>query len=474
MLGTGFFMFYAVAWLHLQSYFSIIVFGSMLVVLSLLVYRRTAGRTNIKKIIRDRNTYHVLLIIIATGVILRMSWVVLVPPVQLSDYKDYLEAAHRLIYTGSYYYIYDNHVLYAWRPPGYPFFLAACIFLWGDHPAMPTIINLIFYLLTSILVYRIVIVLSGEKKAGLFAVLILALWPSYIAITGLAASEHLSILLFTAVFWFFWVANKEITDRHSWIYAGMTGLLTGYGALVKPPLQMLPVLWILYILMLKKERKFAIRNAVIALLSMAIIILPWTIRNYYKLGGLVAISSNGGDVFYRANNPMASGSFERTGERDLTIYLSDEILWSKKGFEWGKEWIKQHPIDFIKLSIKKMGLLLGEDTSGIYWTLERGHQQTGIGYKILLAFSDFWWITVWILVICGTIRSWHYLTGHASGGLLLWMILFFVVVHSVFESHSRYHMPMIGLLSVLAAFTFPSSYNCQPGIKKDIQNSILK
>lgn len=46
----------------------------------------------------------------------------------------------------------------------------------------------------------------------------------------------------------------------------------------------------------------------------------------------------------------------------------------------------------------------------------------------------------------------YFLSNDPMGGLLIWMILFFVAVHSVFESQPGYHFPFVGLLLVISAF----------------------
>lgn len=61
----------------------------------------------------------------------------------------------------------------------------------------------------------------------------------------------------------------------------------------------------------------------------------WTVRNCTIFGTLVIISTNGGDVFYRANNPLATGGFTPIGEKDLKVYKGDELLWNRMGYTGG-------------------------------------------------------------------------------------------------------------------------------------------
>lgn len=80
---------------------------------------------------------------------------------------------------------------------------------------------------------------------------------------------------------------------------------------------------------------------------MILVIFPWSVRNYYIFTDVVPISTNVGDVFYRANNPMATSGFLYAGQRNLNKYLKNEVIWNKTGYEWCKEWIKENPLSFI-------------------------------------------------------------------------------------------------------------------------------
>jgi hypothetical protein len=85
-------------------------------------------------------------------------------------------------------------------------------------------------------------------------------------------------------------------------------------------------------------RPLALRLAVITL-AMAAVIAPWSMRNYSILKEFVVISTNGGDVFYRANNPLATGGYVQRGEKDLDARsrrsrtLAWATNWARLGFD---------------------------------------------------------------------------------------------------------------------------------------------
>jgi hypothetical protein len=404
------------------------------------------------------------LLILLLGVSLRVGWVHVVPPVQTVDLADQWYLARNLLERGVYSHVVvslpglglistyrpfpvmpGEYVLRAWRPPGYPLFLAACMAIVGQQPWLPAVTNIGFYLLTTLVVRALAREVAGEQ-AALFASLLLALWPEYIAITGLALTEPLSILLFTAGVWALLRAHQ-----HGWRYAGVAGVLTGLGALVRAQLLMLPLVWGLYSIMQRVTRWRALWHTAVAVVAMGVTIAPWTLRNYHVLGAAIPISTNGGSVFYRANNPLASGGWTPQGERDLDAYLSNEVVWNQLGYTWGLEWIKAYPLDFCYLAVKKLKILLEEDTEGIWWALKAAHYMEGPRYEGVRALANLWWLGIWGLAVSSTIRSRVFFTTSPDGWLLLGMVLFWISIHAVFESLPRYHLPFIGVLSVISA-----------------------
>lgn len=449
--GAGMFLFFAMGWLYFDSPVAILGFGAALSAIAILTVRK-ADSIALRFPGGDAHPLRALWIIMAVGAALRIGWVIAVPPIQVSDFKDYTDAARQWLDTGTYSYVVRGHTLYACRPPGYPMFLMAFMAALGDRWWLATVINMLLFLASAWMGYRTALLLTGNRNTGLWAAALLALWPSTIACAGMAASEPLSLVLFIAVFWAYAEADRRAGTARGLGLAAVAGLVIGFGALVKPQMQMLPFLLGLAWLAATRGKLPKAANAAVAVVAMVLAIAPWAVRNYHQFGGrYLAISSNGGDVFYRANNPLATGDYTVVGEKSLDPYLDDELVWSKTGFAWGKEWIRSHPVDFVKLGVKKVARFLGDDASSMYWTLVRGHGNKGAAYQALVILSNAYWCLVWILALAGVAKFRKAIFASDMYGLFLWMTLFFVVAHSIFESHSRYHLPMLAFLAILAA-----------------------
>src|ERR1700680_639597 len=284
---------------------------------------------------------------VAGGIILRVLWVFFVPPVQLSDFANYIYLSRDLQSVHSY------ASGTADLPPGEPAFLALGLWV-SDRPWTPAFLNLICYVLLSAIMF-----LAARKSLGkvapVLAVWMLAVWPSYIALTGIAASEHPFLLLF-------FIACLPAFFDERWI--PLCGVAAGLAALVRPEALLVPIIWVVA---LAFERKKLARMAFAGLLLIATI-APWTIRNEFRLHAFVPISTNGGDVFYRANNPQATGGWTRTGEQDLRSYSDDLQRRDRLGYQLGKAWIRSHPLGFLRLVARKQIIFMRTDNAGVYWS----------------------------------------------------------------------------------------------------------
>jgi len=388
------------------------------------------------------------MVILLFGLTLRLAYVLTVPPVQLSDMADYVELARGVLNGEGYHQLVGVHDLKAFRAPGYSFLLAAVMTLVGDTWA-PAFLNLVCYVLATLVLRDLAARIAGSK-AAIAACALFSCWPSGIMTTGLALTETVSLLLLLTVAW--GIARAR-TDRRSrwWI---VTGLSIGAGALVRPSLLPLPLLLLLLALLNPRDRPANLRHAILAAFVAMLCVAPWTLRNYLVLDALVVVSTNGGDILYRANNSLASGGYTRKGEQDFSSLLPDEVAWDRATMAAGKRWIAEHPLDFLRLSVRKLAISFANDTTGAYWSVERAHQQRGPAYAAAIILSNIWWLGIWIVTLVALVRSRARIIDHPDGVTLLWLTIVLPIVHAVFEAQPRYHMPVIGVLLCLSAMLF--------------------
>ena len=384
---------------------------------------------------------------ILTGLMLRILWIFVVPPVQTSDYVRYLQAARNLLATHTYTEFLMGHNFRAFTPPGLPFLLAVGMKVFGDNAWMPAVLNCVLYVLSATLVGMIARRVAGERVA-IFATGLFAIWPTDIGLTGLAASEPLFIFLLLLACYFVFLPEESL-----WGWSALSGVAAGLATLTRPTALLLPVLWAVATLIYGSGSK-RWRNLIIASTLLLVTVAPWTMRNYQVLSAFVPVSTNGGDVFYRANNPQATGSWTLKGERDLSPYLDDEARWNKTAFAWGKEWVLAHPVGFLKLAVRKQYFFLGSDEAGIYWSVERAYPQwkaLDMAGKIA---SFVWWLILWVLLVFVAVQQRRAILEVPGLTCLFLPFLYFIGIHSIFESQDRYHIPVIPFLIIAAALAF--------------------
>jgi hypothetical protein len=226
------------------------------------------------------------------------------------------------------------------------------------------------------------------------------------------------------------------------------GAVLGFASLTHPTFQLFPIVLVAYEFLSSLTPRTFLRLAPL-LAGMALIISPWSLRNHEKLGHWVIISDNGGDVFYRANNPLADGSYQPEGETPLP---HDEVQRERVGYQLGKRWIASHPGQFLWLAERKLTFLLGDDGVGVFESMKRGLGITGWSYLLFRAIASGYWFLIWILILNMLRLQWRAAVAFCPEVLaLILSFLFLLPIHSVYETDSRHHLPVIGGLAVLAA-----------------------
>jgi len=442
LLALGTITFFALPWGMGQGVPGILAVGAALLAVTLALHR-WAPRTCSP----PAHARRWLVIILILGCLVRLAYVLAVPPIQLSDSAKYVELATGLLKGEGYHELVGSHELRAFRPPGYPMLLAAVMAIFGNTWWAPTLLSLLCFVLTALVLYDLTKRLSGGA-AAVAAIAVFASWPSGIMSSGLATTEPVSLLLLLVVAWGC-VRSRMGPSRSRWWL--VTGAATGLGALVRPSLVPLPALLFALALLDRPAWRRSLRHAALASVVAMVCVCPWTLRNYIIFDELVIVSTNGGDIFYRANNPVATGGWSRRGERDFSYLLSDEVEWNRANMAAGKAWIRENPLAFLILGIRKIVISFADDSTGAYLSLNRAHHLTGNMYAAALTLSNVWWVGVWVTTLIALVRHRSRIVGLEGTATLAWLAVVLPFVHAIFESQPRYHMPMVGVLLCLSA-----------------------
>lgn len=389
--------------------------------------------------------------VLIAGLLLRLGWALAFPAPQTSDAGTYFQLAARLARGDSY--VTPLSGTRAEWPPGLPLLLAGTFEIAGIDRSAVILLNLLLFagllLTTDALARR----LAGEGPARL-ATLLLALWPNLIASSGIANKEAVVGLALT-LSCLLYLSGSRLGGLGA-------GLALGFATLAQPATLLVPFAFVAADLFSHVPlRRTVSSGATWALLlaGMAVVIAPWMVRNERVLGRPV-LTTNGGSVFYRANNPRATGGWTPRGERSLAGL--GELEASDAGYRWGREWVRENPDDFLALSLRKQILYLGDDAVGFYETLKRGLRMEGPLYPALKLLASAWWWTLWFLVLLGMLRRPPASAGSPGLLLLVLVFLYFWAIDSVFESGSRHHVPLSAAVAVLASLSLQASRTPEP------------
>lgn len=364
------------------------------------------------------------------------------------------------------------------RPPGYPYFLAAVYRLFGLGHAAPRLLQMLLGLLNVYLAYALTRLVFGRRAALIAAALMATGWTLIFFEGELMAPTLLIALLLASLF-------LLLRRPHQLATLALAGALLGAAALVRPnALVLLPccLLWLIWIAWREKAEggrpaRVAAGLAAFALAA-ALVVLPATLRNFARQPDVVWITSNAGINLFIGTHPQSDGytpgvpelgeltglsgwdSFDypiiaRAVEARLGRPLSDaevSAYFSERALAYSVE----HPLAVARLFGRKLLLFWSphEISNNKVLELERRHSATlrlGPGFTTILALALFG-----LLVLALPGGRW------TDGGeparrrteaivLLLAVIAVYSASFLPFFAAARFRVPLIPLLIVFAA-----------------------
>lgn len=364
------------------------------------------------------------------------------------------------------------------RPPGYPFFLAAIYKLTGRGYVAPRVVQMVIGLLNALLAFALARRLLGHIVGLIVAALMSAYWV-FIYFEGEFLEPVFAVLLALSVVY---VLATWVKDM-SWPRMLAAGVLVGVLALVRPnALLWVPTigLWILWVMSRRGMKRRAIVGAAALVIGTLIAVVPVTIRNSVVGDDFVPISSNGGVNLFIGNNERADGlvrgtmpgigtldtSFDhlaivasverKTGRRmkhsEVSDYLADEAF----------GWMRKHPGRVVGLMWKKTLLFWGPTEPADNKVVAGDRAHSAILSRIPLTFS-----MVLALALAGLLLFVHDCRPRAPAGgeaahharerweiivLILYLVLVWYASHLPFAVTARYRVPIIPFLLLLGAF----------------------
>ena len=405
---------------------------------------------------------HPVLLILILGLIPRLALMVFFHdlPIRITDAQDYDRLATSLAETGSY--VDKRGIPTSLRPPLYPAVVAGLYRMFGVHNLLAVhIFQTMLSLITTVIVYWT----AAEIYSLRVAVAAAAIFCFYPTLLGFN-SQILSEVLFTFFQSSVVLLATLVIKRDSLTGLVMLGIVLGLGALTRSILWLFAPLLAAYLFLVRGPGLWnRFRCAAIPMTCFLLTIAPWAWRNTKLQETLTFIDVMGGRNVMMGNyefTPIERSwatvtevtgdrawnrvlSAANPGYRDLTQGQIDKLAMS-----YGLRFALAHPgLSFQRSLVKFFN----------FWQLDRELIAGSVaGHFGQLSKPT---ILTTAIVICATYVT--VIFGAIFGAIAVppadvrvrWMLVLTIVfpclIHSIAFAHSRYHLPLIPILSIYAA-----------------------
>jgi len=402
-------------------------------------------RPNLKESVELRWTLSLGLVIVL-ALTLRLAWAWWIPVIPVSDGAAYDAFARTLVQHGTFGWTATEPT--AFWPPGTTFLHGSLYALFGIRYEPIIALNIALSLgiiwVTARLAARF-----WNPRVALLSGLILAIWPTLIMYSTILASE-LPFLFLTLLALDLWTHPRLAPTPKSLL----AGLVLGLAALVRPQALLLPLIFAAGLLLTRGFHLPAligqVRLVVVAGIVMALVVAPWTWRNYQLYGEPVLISTNGGITLWMGNTPGTDGRYMAVP--DHYAQLPENERARVLGRE-ARDYILQDPAAFAARAIRKLLILYTNESVGVGWNSPGIRQVFGETWEQRLRrMTQASWALLCLLAAAGVWSSMR------RSGLVKTLfspvtlsILYFTAIHMVVVSQDRYHLAFAGQWAMLAA-----------------------
>jgi hypothetical protein len=248
----------------------------------------------------------------------------------------------------------------------------------------------------------------------------------------------------------------QLAERPTWkLWVGL-GLVMGCAVLLRQTfLLFVPflLLWIIW----AGRGKFRFVYVLVPVVVLALMILPWTVRNYLVFDQFVLLNTNAGYVFFWANHPIHGTNFVSILGSEYPSYYElippdllslDEAALEKALLREGLQFVIDDPVRYILLSVSRVKdyfLFWPKAESSLLSNISRvgsfGLFLPFMLYGLLLSFKSIW---PQRRGLAGDIKS--------AGIVLLYaFIVVYTGVHLLSWAYVRYRLPVDTVLVIFAA-----------------------
>jgi 4-amino-4-deoxy-L-arabinose transferase-like glycosyltransferase len=414
--------------------------------------------------------------IVAVALALRLAWIgyaddglhnITLPPLEdrgpaytellteklTDDQAFYVRSAQYLAMGKGYREPFTESVTARW-PPGYPLVLSALFAAVGPSILAAQVLNAALGALSIVLVYLLGVRLF-DRRVGLTAAALLAFFPAQVFFSSLMMTEVLLTAGLLALLWLVLVRlpqKRPLSPR--WLVA--TGLALGGLAMVRGEVALLvPVLGVYWAMGGISWRRAAAQAALV-LGAMAVVYVPWTIRNVIQLDAPVILTTGTGGALIQGHTEGATGDLNQEIYNSLRAQYADrpeperQVAENNAGLRQSLKFMVTHPLDELRLIPVKLYYLYRDDPGGRTWAQLL---RFGVGGEsVLRRLGDGYYFLVLWLAILGAVTAGRQLFRGDRVLLPLVVVMWSFVYGFIYVGDGRYHFPLVPLFCLFAAF----------------------
>jgi 4-amino-4-deoxy-L-arabinose transferase-like glycosyltransferase len=328
--------------------------------------------------------------------------------------------------------------------------------------------NGIFGALTVVFIYLIARRLF-DRRVGVAAGALLAIFPSQVFYTGVVLSEAMfTMLMVLALLVLMWNPWRREGMPYKQLF--LAGLILSAATMTRGITLLLPLvllgIWFFYL----ESRKRALLQTLVVFAGIAVLIVPWSIRNSIVFGTVVGPSTNLGDDLCIGNFQGATGAFLITGKCfegfEGKTGEDFEIARSRHGTETAIKDVVQHPMRMPVLIAHKAYWLLFHDEDGL-WAAESYGNDWFISHprrEILQFAANAIYYATGLVMIAGAAA--FALSKDLRKLFVLLTMLYILAIPLGFFGDPRFHFPAIPLAVVIAAATLIAFWDRRKPIRQ--------
>jgi 4-amino-4-deoxy-L-arabinose transferase-like glycosyltransferase len=397
--------------------------------------------------------------ILLVALTLRVVWVSAVQPDprdgRFDDTVWYHHTA-RLLADGHGYVNYAERTPTALWAPGYPLALAALFRLPGDDVAAARALNLAAGLALVAGVYYLGSRL-WDRRAGLAAAAVVALLPSHIYFSSLVLTEapYTALAVGLLCLALAWTLRDTVTPWRAFalgVAAGAVGMVRPEGALL---VVAIVASWVAYHRSLRRVASYV---ALLAL-GMAVLYVPWTVRNIIQLDAPIVSTTGMGQVLLQAHSA-------ETGARPdlyIVVALEDrfadvplperEIRMNNTATRESIDYAVHHIPRELTMAPQRLAWFFRGDDSVVFWV---NHAGPGHAAEFSPSWEDRWMAlaNVYYYIVVGVMALGlpFWLRRMDRRHVLIWapFAVYVAMWALLFPGEARYHFPLLPVFAVLA------------------------